>query len=310
MEIRTALSLEIGQLHQSVVTSYQFGCLVFKLYRAKVYRGETLKGIKKDVPTRADFKRLLSSLVQDGILHNSKEVPNSEVYAVLGRAAAGAEDIACCVDPFCYVSHLSAMAYHGFTDRLPKLLFLTTPPSTRWGNLAVERMQKDLGPEGYALYREASLPLLRRLRLAKIHRKTVSSHSSVHCNPGAYVNVQEPSLRVSTIGRTFLDMIREPDLCGGIYHVLEVYADHASRHLRQIVDTVDRHGSKIEKVRVGYLLDERLGLSHPTIETWRALAQRGGSQKLYPKAPYSPNFSEKWCLSLNIEETDNTAEEE
>ena len=187
---------------------------------------------------------------------------------------------------------------------------LTTPPPPRWGRLAVERMQKDLGPDGYALYREASLPPLRRLRLAKIHRKTVNIHSTVHCDPGAYVNVQERSLRVSTIGRTFLDMIREPDLCGGIYHVLEVYADHASRYLRLIVDTVDRHGSKIEKVRVGYLLGERLGLAHPTIETWRPLAQRGGSQKLYAKAPYSPNFSEEWCLSLNIEETADTATEE
>ena len=34
------------------------------------------------------------------------------------------------------------------------------------------------------------------------------------------------------------------------------------------------------------------------------------SQKLYAKATYSPNFSEKWCLSVNIEETPDTTREE
>jgi predicted transcriptional regulator of viral defense system len=113
-------------------------------------------------------------------------------------------------------------------------------------------------------------------------------------------------MRVATIGRTFLDMIREPELCGGIYHVLEVYAEYAQRYLRLIVDVIDRHGSKIDKVRAGYILDERLELPHAnsTIESWRALVQRGGSRKLQANAPYSSRFSEKWCLSINIEEAE------
>jgi hypothetical protein len=55
-------------------------------------------------------------------------------------------------------------------------------------------------------------------------------------------------------------------------------------------------------VRAGYILDERLGLTHLSIENWRGLVQRGGSQKLQAKAAYSPHFSEKWCLSINIDE--------
>ncbi|ASF48540.1 hypothetical protein [Methylovulum psychrotolerans] len=165
-------------------------------------------------------------------------------------------------------------------------------------------MQKDLGEEAIGHYLGSSLPTLRRLRLIKIHRKTLNIHSTVHCDPGSYVNVQGRFLRVSTIGRTFLDMIREPDLCGGIYHVLDIYAEHASRYLRLIVDVIDRHGSKIDKVRAGYILGERLGLAHPAIENWHTLVQRGGSQKLHAKSAYSPNFSEKWCLSINIEEAE------
>lgn len=305
MDIRTALALDIGQLHQPVVTSYQLGCLIFRLYQDRTYRGERIDRLQKDLPARADYTRLLASLTQSGVLQTSKDAPNSEVFAVLGANAAAAEDIACCVDPFCYVSHLSAMEYHGLTDRLPKLLFVTTLPSPHWGRLAAERMEKDLGPEGFDRYREAGLPPLRRLRLPRIRRKTLSIHSTVHCDPGAYLKVSDRPLRVSTIGRTFLDMIREPELCGGIYHVLEAYAEHAPRYLRLIADTVDRHGKKIDKVRAGYILEERLGLAHPAIESWRSLVQRGGSQKLQADAPYSPHYSEQWCLSINIDEAND-----
>ncbi len=160
---------------------------------------------------------------------------------------------------------MSAMVYHGFTDRLPKTLFLTTLPQPLWGQMAEQRMEKDIGSDKLEAYHKAALPALRRFRLPKIRRKTVCIYSTMHCDAGAYLNVPERPLRVATIGRTFLDMIREPDLCGGIYHVLDIFAEHASRYLKQIVDVIDRHGKKIEKVRAGYILEERLDLSHPTI---------------------------------------------
>jgi predicted transcriptional regulator of viral defense system len=99
-------------------------------------------------------------------------------------------------------------------------------------------------------------------------------------------------------------MIRDPSLCGGIYHVLDVYAQNAERYLLLIVNEVQQHGSLIDKARAGYILDERLGLPHPIIEAWKASVQRGGSRKLSTKDPYMPVFSEKWDLSINIfEET-------
>jgi predicted transcriptional regulator of viral defense system len=301
MELTTALTLEIGQLHLPVVTSYQLGCIIFKLYQTKVYQGEKLTRLQKDVPERFEYNRAVETLIGNGVLKNSKDVSSHQLFTVLGQDTAAAEDVACCVDPFCYVSHMSAMEYHGLTDRLPKILFLTSPPSPEWGRLAAQRMQKDLG-DALERYSEASLPGLRKLKMTKIHRKTINLHSTVNCDAGAYLSVQ--GRRVSTIGRTFLDMIREPDLCGGIYHVLEIYAEYANRYLRLIVDVIDRHGSKIDKVRAGYILDERLGLSSPTIDSWLEFAQRGGSRKLQANAPYSSQFSEKWCLSLNIDEAE------
>ena len=304
MELRTAIALEIGRLHQPVVTDYQLGSLMFRLYQGKTYRGEALGLLQKKVPERADYTRLLGGLVTDGILQRANEVPNKDVLVVLGQDQAAAQDIVCCVDPFCYLSHLSAMDYHGLTDRLPKLLFVTSLPQPQWGRLATEKMQKAFGADGLATYLQAGLPPLRRLRLDKIQRKILSVHTSVHCDPGAYVTVQGKPRRVATIGRTFLDMLREPDLCGGIYHVLDIFAEEAPRYLRLIVDEIDRHGTNIDKVRAGYVLAERLKLTQPAFDVWRTFAQRGGSRKLYAQAGYSPRFSETWCLSINIDEAE------
>ena len=67
-----------------------------------------------------------------------------------------------------------------------------------------------------------------------------------------------------------------------------------------IIDDAERHGSAIDKVRLGFLLTEVCHLSDPRIEGWTRHAQRGGSRKLDPQAEYDPRYSEKWMLSINV----------
>ena len=68
----------------------------------------------------------------------------------------------------------------------------------------------------------------------------------------------------------------------------------------QIISAVEEENASIVKVRAGYILSERLGIADPRIEAWKAFAQRGGSRKLDPDAPYAPVFSGAWMLSLNV----------
>jgi predicted transcriptional regulator of viral defense system len=107
-------------------------------------------------------------------------------------------------------------------------------------------------------------------------------------------------LRVATLGRVFLDMLREPRLCGGIQHVVDIYRQEASRHLKLIVDEVDRHGQPIDKVRAGFVLAEVCRLQSPVIDGWDRFAQRGGSRKLDAESEYAPIYSERWQLSINV----------
>jgi predicted transcriptional regulator of viral defense system len=158
-------------------------------------------------------------------------------------------------------------------------------------------MKKDLAGN-VDKYTNSGLPVLTKTKMEKIGKTPVHRHNSLH--HGAYKNVKGKCLRISTIGRTFLDMLKNPDLCGGMAHVLDVYAEHAETYLRLIVDEVTSHGGPIDKVRAGYILDERLGLKDPIIDVWVSHAQRGGSRKLDATAEYVPEYSEKWCLSINL----------
>lgn len=302
MKILKAITLAIGELEQPVVTSYQLGLIMFNLYKAKNYKGESIASLQKQYPDSRTYNKTLGQLQEEGILTSYKGLPEKSAFSLLGRSHDSVEDIACTVDPFCYISHLSAMEYHGLTNRIPNKLFISSPPPKQWIVYADEKMAKDL-KEDLVIYNQNNMPKLRRTRLEKIDRKEIHRFSSVHW--GAYKNVKGRTMRVSTIGRTFLDMLRNPELCGGINHILEVFDDHAENYLRLVVDEIHQHGAPIDKVRAGYILDERLGLAFEEMKDWLKSAQRGGSRKLDASSEYEHVWSEKWCLSLNVIESIN-----
>lgn len=294
MKANKAITLSLGHLDKPVISKYQFGLIVNNIYRYKSFEGETIN-LQKDFAERADVNKYLKLLLNEGVLSLHKNLSN--IFTLLGRSDGEPEDIACTVDPFCYMSHLSAMSYHGLTDRIPGKLFISSPPAGTWRSFAKEQMRKDLG-DYLENYCENGLPTLVRTKMPKINKTEIHCLSSKHL--GAYKNVMGRVLRVSTIGRTFLEMLRNPELCGGINHVLDVFEEYGEKYLRLITDDIDKNGGPIDKVRAGYILNERLDIDNEIIYDWSLLAQRGGSRKLDPSSEYIAEWSDKWKLSLNV----------
>ena len=190
------------------------------------------------------------------------------------------------------------MEYHGLTNRFPKLLYLSAPPAKEWSAFASQKMEK----EGRGVFSEDpkdQLPRLVHIPFDKIHKTQITRYASIH--RGAFKNIEGRKLRVSTIGRTFLDMLRRPDYCGGMRHVMEIYGSAAAQYRPLIIDELEQHGNAIEKARAGYLLEVHAHIQDERINEWATHCQRGGSRKLNPQAPFRETYNERWCLSVNVD---------
>lgn len=272
-----------------VLTQFEFFQIIADMYRSterdKLY-------LRHDVPTKDDYTRLRSILKKNGMIGTDPDY-GARIIRVLTVSDLPAEEIVCLVDSTIYVSHLSAMQRWGLTNRVPAALMLTRPNRTGVAARLCDYMDERLGKN-----EDNPFPLKIICHPEQVRHCPIRIHESKIV--GASIQSRSSHMRISTIGQTFCDMLQRPDLCGGMNHVLDVWEEHAKTYLNAIVRTVDTAASSLIKSRAGHIIEERLGLSHPGIEPWRALGQRGGSRKLDPTKAFAPTFSDAWMISLNV----------
>lgn len=277
-----------------VVTEYALYNRVRPILQTGEYRGQKILRLPEKWEG-SQLRALIRTLVKRRTLAPDDDF-NAGVWRVVqALTAATAEDAICLVDPFAYISHLSAMQRYGLTDRAPEALHMTTPARTLWTEMRNARMDADYADESA----DADLPQLMRIGFGDtVRRRPVILHESSH--PAEPEQIAGSANRIASIGRVFVDMLDQPQLCGGIQHVIDCFDRHAESWLGEIVTATDAFDRAIVKVRAGYLLDERLALSSPTVLRWLDFAQRGGSRKLDPHSPYGSRYSEKWMMALNV----------
>lgn len=283
----------VEQEGRPVLQFFEFFILVERLHAEREARGLKRLSEEADTSSASRFRR---ALVKRDVIAPDRDY-TGVALRVLDVRDASAEGIATLLDPTCYVSHLSAMQRWGFTDRTPRALHLTRPDRTearkRLHALHAKFFASHQPPSLYAGY----MPVL-VTHPKEVRRRPVSVLETKQS--GANLVSRSDGVRVATVAQTFLDTLLRPDLCGGMGHVLDVWAEHVPAHLEDVVQVVDAAPTAIAKIRAGYILEERLGLSQPTVASWRRLAQRGSSRVLDPGRPFAPTFSETWMLSLNV----------
>jgi predicted transcriptional regulator of viral defense system len=294
MYLREAATKLLLQLNQAVVTEYELFIRVLSVFAEGSFQGQRITRAPREWDAQRN-RSLIRNLVRDRVLVGDNDF-RSGVWRIVQAVTAGSAEEACCLaDPFCYVSHLSAMDRYNLTDRTPIELHLTTPDRPVWNRLRDEKMDADLAN----LSSHLEVPMLNRIGFkTRVRRREVALHETIH--PANPVVIRGEKARIAPIGHVFLEMLETPRLCGGIRHVLDIWETAARQWLGEIIPEVDRHSSKIVRVRAGYIIEERLGISDPRVSSWVQDAQRGGSRKLDPDAPYAPIYSEKWMISLNV----------
>jgi predicted transcriptional regulator of viral defense system len=271
-----------------VVSRYELVRYIYNLYQIKSYDGLPIGKITVSSPDARVINKNINDLFKQGLL---RKIEGADVYALSSWPDPTPQQILCTINPFCFLSHFSAMEWHGITDRIPKVLHATTCTAKVFRLLASQQQQED--------FDGLSPATISRVIPQKLEGRRIEFHGKTD-----FTNVQEQQgsggVRISSLGRTYLDMLKAPEWCGGFKHVLAVFDEYAESALPLIVREVDRRGNSMDKARAGYILEERLGLSHPTIEQWKENVQRGGSRKLVSSDPYSQTYSETWFISINL----------
>lgn len=199
------------------------------------------------------------------------------------------------VHPYAVISHHSALLYHRLTDISPQKQTVIVP------GFDDERI-----PPGTVMGDWESLPY--RYGLGWEPKSILKWHMQwIRARPDRYFSFRsyQPSdrsgyaVQVTTPERTLVDVLQEPERGGGIENVLRGWARaRDTLNLDVLIEIVEHFNINVLRQRVGFILD-RMNLSHPSVEAWRAHAARGGSSRLLASAPYAPAYSERWNLSIN-----------
>lgn len=292
ISLREALRLTLLARHpKPVIALYELNEYLYALYREKNFEGVPVGKIQTAEPESRILNEALADMRHQGILLPAVD---GHVWQISNREIATAQQKACALTPWSYLSYLSAMEWHGLTDRIPHVLHLTQATAAVAKRLHLDWLTSRL--PGLS----SSAPLLPRgiTSAIDIDGKALIQHNKSRFRPRPELH-GSGGIRVTNLGETFLDMLREPALCGGYAHVEEVFRERAAEFLPVIVKTVEKEGTGIDRARAGYVLEEVCGLSHRTIEKWKTTVQRGGSRRLVSSNPYIPVYSEVWCISLN-----------
>lgn len=242
----------------------------------------------------ADVHSILARMVERSELQRAPNIHGLYVVTVpyAGTEPVTEDEILMEAHPYAALSYSSAFDFHGLSLDAPKVVHAMIPSGRRAGLRPADTTET----EWRAVFAIA------QVRLPKtINERPVQWHRA---GDESFVGVEEYRPRgypvnVTNVERTLVDGLRYPDCCGGMVSVLRAWADSRDvLAVGQVVQYVDTLNINLLRQRAGYVLEE-LGLGHTRLEDWRALAKRGGSSRLYVSSPYSPNYSERWSLSIN-----------
>lgn len=196
-------------------------------------------------------------------------------------------------NPWAVFGFLTALAYHGLTDLLPKDLYaIHFTDGDHLRRIPLGTMPEDWA-DGLSRPSPKRPP---RLNEKEVHWTEMAGSRAFGVMVGYSSGLP---IYVTDVERTLLDAIRMPEKCGGIAKVLQAWRDAEGFDLDRLIAYTEKYDIQNLRQRVGYLV-EKLGLSHPQLEVWRGRLQRGGSVKLVAKSAYSGTYSTEWNLSLNV----------
>lgn len=184
------------------------------------------------------------------------------------------------------VSHWSALAHHGFTTQLPRMVQVSTPvkvvtPEMRQGGAN--------RPRGRAVWQAGEVGV----EFIRVRPAAFFGHQRVWVSRWHIVAITDPE-------RTALDLLARPDLFGGMRAALELLESALPRlKVETLVDYALRLDVGAVIKRLGWAL-EQMGVAAETLEPLRAFPVRT-DYRLDPQQPRRGRRAARWRILENLE---------
>lgn len=276
---------------------------IYKIYVEKEYKGERVLNIRTDNPRGGQFRNYIDKLERSSVIEPLDQPggpwflhEESSYYLVSPYKEKPYAEIVCSLYPYGFISYITAMSWHGITDRIPKKIYYTSPSRELWKKKSISDITERIGR--HAKFDEFVPFFPKEMRVA--------GYDLVVMETKKYIEPLEAEggVRVSEIGQLFIDMTRRPEFCGGESHVIEVYSEYGYTFRKKIIKQLGKTGTSIDKARVCFLLENVCDFSSDQIEIWKSeqSGKRGGSRKFSHRNEFSSCYNPSWGISLNVKE--------
>ena len=263
---------------------------LYKLKKDKAYEGSKVTNLRSNTKLSTLFNRSLSFLEEKNFI----KLTNYD-YCILRNRKYSDLELICAIYPYGYISFLTAMNFYNLIHCDSKNIDFVIPTRQQWKEYEKSQIDSIISED-----KEVDLKNFYHSypsKNTKFNRKKVNIYTSKHLHK---FNIASSNIRVIDIGCLFLEMLHSPEKCGGFNEVIEIFDKHATLYLTEIIEAANSYGTNLDKSKLGYIFEERLGVSHTEIQNWKThCVARGGSRKMLSSEPYSDIYSESWCISLN-----------
>jgi predicted transcriptional regulator of viral defense system len=183
------------------------------------------------------------------------------------------------------ISHWSALAHHGFTTQLPRMVQVSTPVKVVTPEMRRGQAHR---PRGRAVWAAGGV----EVEFIHVSSERFWGHQSIWVNRWQQVAITDAE-------RTALDVIARSDLFGGMQSALELL-EGALPHIRveQLINYALRYGEGATIKRLGWAL-ERMGIPAQQLEPLQVLPVKT-YYRLDPQQPPSRQHNARWHIIENL----------
>lgn len=258
--------------------------------------GNAIVKVRKGANIDNTFSKVLDELATFDKIKPMRNHSTGYSYFVKKNHNNTPQELLNIIYPYGYLSHLSAMQYYDLTDKLPITIFMTFLANNEWKMVSVKDHLEKVTPF-FPEDEEVFCHIPRYPVQDTYFKKELFFKRVKKLEPHTEF---ENRLKVINVGELFIQMLNEPDLCGGFDHVFDIYQQYAKIFLKKILKSLDM-ASKIDQTRVCFMLDKVLDIKNQKIDRIKETMknQRGSSRKMISNEPFSPYFCLEWNISLN-----------